>query len=89
MESIKLKFGIASPEDRQKRKKQLVLPNAFTLAICISMLAIGIHYNEDCKGNVSKFFFLIYAEKTSVSIHEVKKYFLRARNQRNLKSFYL
>ena len=56
MDSIKQKFGIASPEDRQKRKKQMVLPNAFTLAICISMLAIGIQYKEDCKGNVNYLF---------------------------------
>ena len=55
MDSMKQKFGNESPEDKQKRKKQMVLPNAGTLAICIAMLAVGISYNseEDCKGKVN------------------------------------
>ena len=57
MDSMKQKFGNESPEDKQKRKKQMVLPNAGTLAICIAMLAVGISYNseEDCKGKVNFF----------------------------------
>ena len=58
MDSMKERFGNESPEDKQKRKKQLVLPNVGTLAVCIAMLAVGLSYNseEDCKGSVSIFF---------------------------------
>jgi len=60
MDSMKQKFGNESPEDKQKRKKQMVLPNAGTLAICIAMLAVGISYNseEDCKGKATTFLIL-------------------------------
>jgi len=60
MDSMKQKFGNESPEDKQKRKKQLVLPNIGTLAVCIAMVAVGVSYNgeEDCKGKATTFLIL-------------------------------
>ena len=54
MDALKQKYGNESPEDRQKREKTMVLPNIFTLALCISMLVIGLQYDDPklCQGSV-------------------------------------
>jgi len=57
---MKQMFGNKSIEDKQERKKQLVLPNVVSLAVCIAMFAVGISYNseEDCKGKATTFLIL-------------------------------
>jgi hypothetical protein len=48
MDAARAKFGVSpSPEEREKRQKNLVLPNILTLALSITMVVIGFQVTED------------------------------------------
>jgi hypothetical protein len=51
MDAVKKRFGEESPEDKKKRKKSMICPNIFNLALCIAMVVVGAQYNseEDCR----------------------------------------
>ena len=61
MDALKQKFGEQNPEERDKRKKQLIGINFFQLALCLTMVIIGVQYNdlEDCRsGEAPKYLLL-------------------------------
>lgn len=61
MDAFKQKFGEQNPEEREKRKKQLIGINFFQLALCLAMVIIGVQYNdlEDCRsGEAPKYLLL-------------------------------
>ena len=50
MESIREKLGASeSPEDREKKQKQMVLPNILSLALSIAMVIIGYQVRPHTK----------------------------------------
>ena len=61
MDALKQKFGEQNPEERDRRKKQLIGINFFQLALCLTMVIIGVQYNdlEDCRsGDAPKYLLL-------------------------------
>ena len=75
MDALKQKFGEQNPEERDRRKKQLIGINFFQLALCLTMVIIGVQYNdlEDCRsGDAPKYLLLgrvldIMSNKTCVA----------------------
>merc|ERR1712223_2237319 len=56
MEAIKAKYSEESPEEQQKRKRQLLFPAFINFAVGIAMLVVGIVYDdEDKNGSATNF----------------------------------
>ena len=56
MEAMKAKYSEESPEDQQKRKRQLMFPAFINFAVGIAMLVVGIVYDpEDNIGAATDF----------------------------------
>jgi hypothetical protein len=55
MDGLRQKLAVSeSPEDREKRQKQLILPNILSLSISVAMVIIGyqvsVCWYEVCSG---------------------------------------
>jgi len=56
MEAMKAKYSEESPEEQQKRKRQLLFPAFINFAVGIAMLVIGIVYDDqDTNGAATDF----------------------------------
>ena len=47
MDTLREKLGASeSPEDREKKQKQMILPNILSLSLSIAMVVIGFQVNR-------------------------------------------
>ena len=59
MEAIKAKYSEESPEEQQKRKRQLLFPAFINFAVGIAMLVVGIVYDEEDKNGSATDFLMV------------------------------
>merc|ERR1711922_4722 len=59
MEAIKAKYSEESPEEQQKRKRQLLFPAFINFAVGIAMLVVGIVYDDQEKNGSATDFLMV------------------------------
>ena len=59
MEAIKAKYSEESPEEQQKRKRQLLFPAFINFAVGIAMLVVGIVYDDQDKNGSATDFLMV------------------------------
>ena len=72
MEAMKAKYSEESPEEQQKRKRQLLFPAFINFAVGIAMLVVGIVYDDQDKNGAATDFLMVCRDQMRFFNHMKK-----------------